>query len=98
LIVEGTPMSGVAGKRRFPSLIEAVIAAKGETIQEATANTFRTDAAVILESLVAEFSAEVVLAAMRNQGVAAEAYRSTLGALAELARARRAERLASGVE
>jgi hypothetical protein len=91
-------MSAVAGKRRFPSLIEAVIEAKGDRIQEGTAVTIRTDAAVILESLVAEFSAEVVLASLRNQGVAADAYRSTLYALAELARARRAERLAGAAE
>jgi hypothetical protein len=94
----GTAMSGVAGKRRFPSLIETVVAEKGDGIQEVTAATIQTDAAVVLESLVAEFSTEVVLAAMRNQGVSAEAYMSTLGALAQVARARRVQRIAGVAE
>ena len=84
------------GKRRFPGIVESVIESK-PGIAPATVATLRTDAGVILESLVAEFSEAVVLAALRNQGVSAETYRATLLALAEVARIRRAERLA-GVE
>lgn len=84
---------GVAGMRRYPSVVEAVIAEKGD-ITDTYAATLRTDAAVILEALVAEFSEGVVIAALANQGVAAAAYRCTLAALSELSRDRRSERSA----
>jgi hypothetical protein len=81
------------GRRRFPSLIETVIAAKGD-VAPSTAETIRTDAAVILEALTAEFSEAVILAALGNHGVAAESYKSTLVALSNMANSRRTERLA----
>ena len=83
----------VAGKRRFPSVIEAAIAAKPD-IKEITADTFRSDAAAILESLVAEFDEQVLLDSLTHQGFDAKAYRSTLRGLVDVARPRRPERLA----
>ena len=82
----------VAGKRRFPSVIEAAILAKPD-IKEITADTFRSDAAAILESLVAKFDEQVLLEALAHQGFDAKAYRSTLRGLIEIARIRRPERL-----
>lgn len=83
----------VAGKRRFPSVIDEAIKTK-QNIKDITESTFRTDSAAILESLVAEFDEQMVLSALKNQGFEAEAYRSTLRALAEVAKKRRPERLA----
>ena len=83
----------VAGKRVFPSIVESVIAAKSD-IQERTADTIRSDSAAILEALVADLDESAVLDALRNQGFASAAYRSTLRALAEVARTRRAARVA----
>lgn len=84
----------VKGKRRLTSLIEAVIKAKGE-IQESYAVTIRSDATAILEALVAELDEAAVLDALRKQGFDPPAYRSTLRALAELARQRREDRTAT---
>jgi ornithine cyclodeaminase/alanine dehydrogenase-like protein (mu-crystallin family) len=77
---------------RFNSVIEAAIKLKGD-IKEITAKTFRQDAAVILESLVAEFNEQQILDAMAKQGVEAKAYHSTLRALIEEAKKRRSQRL-----
>lgn len=82
----------VAGKRRFPSVIETAISAK-TGIKEITADTFRSDAAAILESIVAEFAEKDILKAVENQGFTAEAYLNTLRALVEVAKERRPQRL-----
>ena len=81
------------GKRRLPSIIEEAISSKAE-IAAITAVTFRSDAAVILEALVAEFDEDVVLKAMNHQGFEAKAYRSTIKALATIAKERRSLRQA----
>jgi hypothetical protein len=78
----------VIGKRRFRSIIEEVISSK-VSIEPITADTFRSDAAAILESLIGEFDEDIVLKAMNHQGFEAEAYRSTIRALATVARERR---------
>jgi hypothetical protein len=78
----------VAGKRRFRSIIKTAISSKGE-IKAITAETFESDAAAILESLIAEFDEETVMDAMSSQGFEAKAYLSTIRALAELAKERR---------
>lgn len=83
----------VAGKRRFRSVIEEAISSK-PNIAEITADTFRSDAAAILEAMIAEFDESDVLKAMSNQGFKAEAYRSTIKALAKTARERRLHRKA----
>jgi len=77
-----------AGKRRFPSIIEKAISSKAR-IQAITADTFRSDAAAILESLIAELDEDAVLDAMNNQGFAAKSYCATIRALAAVARERR---------
>jgi hypothetical protein len=82
---------GVAGKRKFPSIIQAMIDAKG-AIGENYVPTLHTDAGCILEALVAELDEDTILRALTNQGLEAKAYRSTLRALVEIARARRGER------
>jgi hypothetical protein len=84
---------GVVGKRKFPSIIEAMIRGKGE-IADDYLPTLHTDAGCILEALVAELDEDLVLDALRKQGLKAEAYRPTLRALAEIATARRVQRLA----
>jgi len=86
----------VAGKRRYPSVIEAAIAARSG-IKEITAETFRSDAAAILESLVGEWDEETILVAMTRQGFDAKAYGCTLRSLVKIARRRRQERM-TGVE
>jgi hypothetical protein len=78
----------VNGKRRFRSVIEEAISLK-VGIATITADTFRSDAAAILESVMAEFDEEMVLKAMKRQGFEAEAYRSSIRALAAVARERR---------
>lgn len=78
----------VRGKRRFQSVIEEAVSLK-TNIAAITADTFRSDSAAILESLIAELDENTVLQAMSNQGFEAEAYRSTIKALASVARARR---------
>ena len=78
----------VTGKRRFQSVIEEVIASK-PVLAAISADTFRYDAAAILESLLAEYDESTVLAAMTHQGFDAEAYCSTVRALARVARKRR---------
>lgn len=83
----------VAGKRRMPSVVKAAIKAKGE-LEPITVMTYERDAACILESLVAQYSEQEVLTALKAQGFDAPAYRSLLRALAKLAKARRPERLA----
>lgn len=82
-----------AGKRRFRSVIEEAISSK-PNIADITADTFRSDAAAILEAMIAEFDESDVLKAMRNQGFKAEAYRSTIKALAKVASERRLQRKA----
>jgi 3-methyladenine DNA glycosylase Tag len=79
---------------RFNSVIEDAINSKGD-IKEITAKTFRQDAAVILESLVAEFSERQMHDAMVKQGIKAKAYHSTLCSLIDVAKKRRPLRLAS---
>ena len=86
----------VKGKRRFPSVIEAAISEKSE-IKEITADTIRSDAAAILEALVAEFDEQAILLAMNNQGFAGKAYLSTLRSLIEVAQKRRPDRLAGAM-
>ena len=78
----------VKGKRRLPSVVEAAIAAKSN-IKSITADTFRFDAAAILESLVAEFDEHALLDALNHQGFKAESYLSTLRDLIAVARTRR---------
>jgi hypothetical protein len=78
----------VAGKRRFRSIIEEAISSKAN-VAAVTAATFRSDAAAILESLAAELDESVVLEAMNHQGFEGDAYRSTIRALAIVARDRR---------
>lgn len=88
---------GVAGKRKFPSIIQALIEAKRE-IGDTYVPTLHTDAGCILEALVAELDEDMVLRTLANQGLDAKAYRSTLRALVEIAKARRVERLAGTAE
>ena len=83
----------VAGKRRFKSVIEDAISSKAD-IAPITADTFRSDAAAILESLIAELDESAVLQAMNHQGFEAEAYLSTIRALAVIAKERRPQRQA----
>ena len=84
----------VAGKPKFSSVIEAMIQSKGNVAPNYLP-TLHTDAGCILEALVAELSEEQVCAALNNQGLKGDAYRSTLRALAVIARERRPQRLAS---
>lgn len=84
----------VTGKRRFPSIIETAIPSKLGTA-EITKKTFRSDAAAILEALMAEFDEHTVLNAMHHQGFEAKAYRSAIKALAAVAKERRPLRKAS---
>jgi hypothetical protein len=86
--VEQRTHVSVTGKRRFRSIIEAAISSKAN-IEKITADTFRSDAAAILESLIGEFDENIVLEAMNHQGFEAEAYRSSIRALAAVARERR---------
>lgn len=88
---------GVAGKRKFPSIIQSMIDEKG-TVGENYIPTLHTDAGCILEALVAELDEDTVLRALTNQGLDAKAYRSTLRALVEIAKVRRVERLAGSSE
>ncbi len=81
----------VTGKRRLRSVIEEAIESK-HNIKDITADTFRQDAAVILESILAEFDELLVLDALTHQGLEAKAYLSTLRKLADIARRRRSER------
>ena len=83
----------VTGKRRLPSVIEAAIAGKLD-IKEVTAETLRSDAAAILEAVVAEFDEQAVVSALDNQGFDGKSYRSTLRALVDVAQQRRSARLA----
>lgn len=85
----------VTGRRRFPSIIEQVVASKPK-IKKITADTFRNDAAAILESLVAEFKEDDVVGAMNQQGFKGEAYRQTIKSLAAVAKQRRLLRRAIG--
>jgi len=76
---------------RHGSLIEEAIEAKGSSYAESSAQTFRTDSLAILESLVAEVDDATVKAAIERQGFRwSQAYLTTLNALAEVARSRRA--------
>jgi hypothetical protein len=81
----------VTGKRRFRNIIEEAIALK-VSIEPITAKTFRSDAAAVLESLIGEFDEGIVLKAMKHQGFEAEAYRSSIKALAIIAKERRSLR------
>jgi len=78
----------VTGKRRLPSVIETAMPSKADT-SAVTKETFRSDAAAILEALMAEFDENTVLEAMSHQGFEAKAYRSTIKALATVAKERR---------
>jgi hypothetical protein len=72
------------------SLIEEAIQAKGPGYSEVSARTFRTDALAILEALVAEADEDAVAAALERQGFRSPgSYRTTLRALAAVARSRR---------
>ena len=86
-----TPMS-TSGIRRFRSVIEEAICAKPD-LKRISADTFRGDAAAILESLLAELSEDAILGAMNHQGFKGEAYLSTLRALVAVAKERRSLRL-----
>lgn len=81
----------VTGKRRFKSIVEEAISSKTE-IKAITADTFRSDTAAILESLLAEFKENVVVDAMDHQGFEGKAYRSTIRTLAAIVRERRSLR------
>jgi hypothetical protein len=83
---------GFVGKR-FGNVVNEVIARK-KSIKTITAKTIRSDSAAILEAVVADVDESEVLAALRRQGFAAHAYRSTLRALANVARERREWRMA----
>ena len=69
-------------KRKFPSVVEHVVEQKAYPTETTSADTFRSDSAAILESLVAEFGEEIIVTAMNNQGFEGYSYRSTLKALA----------------
>jgi hypothetical protein len=73
------------------NVIEAAIAAKPH-IKPITAHTFRNDAAVILESLIAETTEQSVLDAIERQGLRGYAYLSTFRSLKAKADTRRTER------
>jgi len=81
-----------SGIRRFRSVIEEAIGAKPD-LKRISADTFRGDAAAILESLLAELSEDAILGAMNHQGFKGEAYLSTLRALVAVAKERRSLRL-----
>jgi hypothetical protein len=89
--------AGASKKRKFPSIIEAMIKAKRNAADNYVP-TLRTDAGCILEALVAEFDEQAVLEALRKQGLTPDAYRSTLQALTEIARGRRGDRIAARQE
>ena len=75
---------------RHRSLIDEAIERKGEAYAETSKSTFRSDSMAILESLVAEADEEAVMAALVRQGFReSTSYRTTLRALAEVARSRR---------
>lgn len=80
---------------KFPSIIESMMEAKGD-VADNYRPTLHTDAGCILEALVAEFDEEIVAAALRNQGLKADAYRSALRALTEIAKQCRLARKATG--
>jgi hypothetical protein len=73
------------------NVVEAAIAAKPH-IKPITAHTFRNDAAVILEALIAETDEQSVLAAINRQGLQGYAYLSTFRSLKSKADTRRNER------
>ena len=80
------------GFKRAPhtSLIEEAIQAKGSGYVESSAQTFRTDALAILESLVVDIDDAAVVSALQKQGFRSSgSYLTTLHALAEVARSRR---------
>jgi len=81
----------VKGKRKFPSIIDALVKLKSPAAASYPP-TLRTDAACILEALVAEFDEATVLHALERQGLSAEAYRSTLRGLSTIAKERRVAR------
>jgi len=83
----------VAGKRRFPDLVQTVIDNEDGT-GKSTEVTINSDASAILEALLAELDEATVLAALDHQGLAGASYLSTLRTLAEVARMRRPLRLA----
>jgi hypothetical protein len=74
--------------RRFPNIIEAAILAKPH-LKKSSVNTFRGDAAAILESLVAELSEDAIVKAMNHQGFTGKAYLPAIRTLAKLAQERR---------
>ena len=76
------------GTLRLRSVIEEAIHSKPH-LKEISAKTLRSDAAAILESLLAELSEEVVLLAMNDQGFEGKAYMSSARAIADVARERR---------
>jgi len=80
------------GFKRAPhaSLIEEAIQAKGNNYLDRSAQTFRTDALAILESLVVDIDDASVVTALQKQGFRSSgSYLTTLHALAEVARSRR---------
>jgi hypothetical protein len=81
----------VKGKRRFRSIVEEAISSK-IGIAPITAQTLRSDAAAILESVLGELNEESIVNAMRQQGFEADAYRSSIRSLGAVARQRRALR------
>ena len=77
-------------RRRHRNLIDEAIKRKGEGYADASKSTFRSDSMAILESLVAEADEDAVMAALVRQGFReSSSYRTTLKALAEVARSRR---------
>ena len=75
-------------KKRLVSVIEETISSK-PNLKIVSAETLRSDAAAILESLLAELPEDAVLAAMNNQGFEGKAYMSSARAIALIARRRR---------
>jgi hypothetical protein len=80
-----------SGIRRFRNVIEEAIPAKPD-LTKSSADTFRGDAAAILESLVAELSEDAIRGALDHQGFKGKAYLSAIRALAAVAKERRSLR------
>jgi hypothetical protein len=77
--------------KKLPSIVEAVITEQPQW-KTATVTTFRTDAACVLESLLAETPMQDVLAMMKRQGLATRGYSSSIRKLMAKATQRRAAR------
>jgi hypothetical protein len=76
-----------------PSIIEAAIKAKGDDYAESSAQTLRSDALAILESLVVDIDDTTVIEALKKQGFKPSgSYITTLHALTAVARKRRPAR------